>query len=97
MPGGQRYSEAHHIRPLGDLHRGNDVKENIVILCPNHHAEFDYVATTIEPETLKIISYMLEKNQGTVIKLHKKHTLGIDDLRYSYMNIFSKKLKDNYV
>ena len=36
------YSEAHHIRPLGSNHKGPDIKENLVVLCPNHHAEFDY-------------------------------------------------------
>jgi len=36
------YSEAHHIRPLGDPHSGPDVGGNIIVLCPNHHAMCDY-------------------------------------------------------
>jgi hypothetical protein len=39
---GLRYSEAHHIRPLGDPHNGPDVIDNILCVCPNHHAELDY-------------------------------------------------------
>jgi hypothetical protein len=38
------YSEAHHIQPLGGVHKGPDVKENILCVCPNHHAELDYGA-----------------------------------------------------
>ncbi len=42
LPNDQTYSEAHHIRPLGEPHNGPDVEENILILCPNHHAMYDY-------------------------------------------------------
>lgn len=41
---GTRYAEAHHIRPLGEPHRGPDILGNLVCLCPNHHAELDYGA-----------------------------------------------------
>jgi hypothetical protein len=45
---GKTYSEAHHIRPLGNPHRGPDVAENILVLCPNHHVLFDYGALRVE-------------------------------------------------
>lgn len=35
------YCEVHHIRPLGQPHNGEDEKENMIVLCPNHHAMFD--------------------------------------------------------
>lgn len=35
------YSEAAHIKPLGSPHNGPDTKENMLILCPNHHIQFD--------------------------------------------------------
>ncbi|MFB5676927.1 HNH endonuclease [Paenibacillus terreus] len=38
------YSEAHHIKPLGVPHSGPDIAENIIILCPNHHALLDFGA-----------------------------------------------------
>ena len=41
---GRPYSEGHHLRPLGGDHKGLDKKNNIVILCPNCHVEFDYKA-----------------------------------------------------
>jgi hypothetical protein len=41
--GGERYyCEAHHLRPLGREHCGPADPSNVVVLCPNHHAEFDF-------------------------------------------------------
>ena len=44
MPLGKRYAEAHHIKPLGRPHNGPDKIENMICLCPNHHALLDYGA-----------------------------------------------------
>jgi hypothetical protein len=35
------YSEAAHIRPLGKPHNGPDRISNMLVLCPNHHLQFD--------------------------------------------------------
>lgn len=40
----KKYSEAHHIKPLGGIHQGPDTKENIIVLCPSHHVQCDYGA-----------------------------------------------------
>lgn len=53
LPGEGRYSEAHHIRPLGGVHRGPDHISNIICVCPNHHAELDYFARSLELESLR--------------------------------------------
>lgn len=50
---GNRYAEAHHIKPLGLLHRGPDIIENILCLCPNHHAELDYGVSTLSLGSLR--------------------------------------------
>jgi hypothetical protein len=42
------YSEAHHIIPLGRDHNGPDITENIIVLCPNHHALCDYGAIRLD-------------------------------------------------
>ena len=42
LPSGDRYAEAHHIKPLGQPHNGPDIAENIIVLCPNHHVMLDY-------------------------------------------------------
>jgi len=35
------YAEAAHIKPLGKPHNGPDVTSNMLVLCPNHHLQFD--------------------------------------------------------
>jgi ferredoxin len=35
------YAEVHHLRPLGGGHKGLDNRENMLVLCPTHHAMFD--------------------------------------------------------
>jgi predicted restriction endonuclease len=42
LPDGTNYAEAHHIKPLGMKHKGPDVRQNIICVCPNHHVELDY-------------------------------------------------------
>jgi predicted restriction endonuclease len=48
LPNGTRYSEAHHVRPLGRPHHGPDVAGNILVLCPNHHVMLDYGVIALE-------------------------------------------------
>jgi 5-methylcytosine-specific restriction protein A len=47
------YAEAHHIKPLGNGHNGADVVENIICVCPNHHALLDLGAIQIEQSELR--------------------------------------------
>jgi len=49
----KRYSEAHHIKPLGASHNGPDIAENILVLCPNHHAMCDYAAINLKIDELR--------------------------------------------
>ncbi len=35
------YVQAAHIRPLGRPHNGPDIPENMIVLCPNCHIQFD--------------------------------------------------------
>ncbi|MFA5796388.1 MAG: HNH endonuclease [Candidatus Shapirobacteria bacterium] len=64
------YSEAHHIKPLG-RHKGPDSADNIIILCPNHHVEFDYGVIAINPNTLEIA----HKNNKDTLSLGSNATL----------------------
>lgn len=36
------FVEAHHIKHIGGDHNGPDTEENIILVCPNHHAVFHY-------------------------------------------------------
>jgi predicted restriction endonuclease len=51
---GSYYAEAHHIRPLGKPHCGPDCLENLIVLCPNHHAMCDYGAIKLVIDDLRI-------------------------------------------
>ncbi len=49
---GKWYAESHHLKPLGKPHDGPDVEQNIICVCPNHHALLDYGAITIDKSRL---------------------------------------------
>jgi 5-methylcytosine-specific restriction endonuclease McrA len=75
LENGERYSEAHHIRPLGRGHDGPDIRENMLVLCPNHHAVFDLGAARFEsPTSVRI---------GTeVVELTLRHDVAASSLKY---------------
>lgn len=54
---GSYYIEAAHIKAKKD--RGNETKENILILCPNHHKEFDFGTRKILKHTINSIKFKL--------------------------------------
>src|SRR3989344_3366446 len=54
LPNSSYFAEGHHLIPLGGEFNGPDIKENIIIVCPFHHAEFDYGSIAINPENGKI-------------------------------------------
>jgi 5-methylcytosine-specific restriction protein A len=56
------YAEAHHLQPLGGEHKGPDVKDNILCVCPNHHALFDYFAISLDPAKLLLNKHDLRKS-----------------------------------
>lgn len=76
------YSETHHIRPLGGIHRGLDHAGNMLVLCPNHHAMFDFgVARFISETSVHIGSrhYPLttrHKLYEKCIRYHNKRIFG---------------------
>ena len=83
------YSEAHHIKPLGK-HKGPDTSDNIIILCPNHHVEFDYGVIAINPQDLTIIHKDSQnKFFDKRINLHPSHKLSKEFLEYHLKQIFN--------
>jgi hypothetical protein len=56
---GQFYAEAHHLKPLGGEHKGPDVRGNLMCLCPNHHALFDYFSIPLDRARLKLNRHKL--------------------------------------
>ncbi|MDX6609704.1 MAG: hypothetical protein QOF85_1629 [Solirubrobacterales bacterium] len=45
---GKTYSEVAHLRAIAGREANLDVKDNLVVLCPNHHKMLDYGAIEIE-------------------------------------------------
>jgi len=81
---GRYFCEAHHLRPLGGIHQGKDTEGNVIILCPNHHAEFDFFLFAILDITrgrakLEHMYRDLATNERT-IKI--KHSLDKDSVDY---------------
>ena len=54
---GSYYIEAAHIKAKKE--EGNEAPNNILILCPNHHKEFDYGKLVIEKHTKKKVVFNL--------------------------------------
>jgi hypothetical protein len=90
-PDGSLYAEAHHIRPLGDPHHGSDVCNNMIVLCPNHHAEFDYGIIAIDPNNNTVIHIdASDPYHGKNVFFTSRHRLKRENLEYHLYNIFSK-------
>ncbi len=53
---GSHYAEGHHVQPLGEPHNGPDILENIVCLCPNHHAACDLGAIRLDAAELRKVA-----------------------------------------
>lgn len=89
LPNGKRYAEGHHLQPLGGSHDGLDIAENLLILCPFHHTEFDYGAIAIHPESLKIKHIDQNNIHNGTDPAYYRSDLGKGFLEYHYKNIFS--------
>lgn len=83
------YSEGHHLRPLGGQHKGPDIAGNMIIVCPNHHVEFDYGAIAIDPDTFDIID--LNGHQIGTLTLANGHNLQRRYVEYHFAYVYKKK------
>lgn len=52
LPEGRRYSEGHHVRPLGSEHEGSDTLDNLLCVCPNCHIKLDYGCIKLQENNL---------------------------------------------
>lgn len=71
------YAECHHIRPLGGVHQGEDIVENVLCVCPNHHALLDYGAIRIDFSTLRS---------------HPNHLIDPESIDYHNNNLFNAQI-----
>lgn len=79
---GEPYAEAHHVRPLGEPHGGPDTPDNILVVCPNHHADLDYGRVRVDPETLRVGHDYETEVDGVELTVEEAHDLDEEFLRY---------------
>lgn len=73
------YSEAHHVWPLGE--GGLDDFDNMLVLCPNHHVEFDYAVVRFDlKNSEKIVDYL--GNLIGILHYQKGHSLSRSNIEY---------------
>lgn len=76
------YAEGHHLKPLGRPHEGPDAKANLLVLCPNHHADFDYGMVSVDPSTLKVAHAYEHRVSGSTLTVVSDHPLEHEYLAY---------------
>ena len=86
-------SEAHHIQPYNKTYRGDDNYQNMIVVCPNCHSQFDDSYYAIHPKTLVVHCIFEEED-----KLHFKklsiidgHILGKRYLEFAWKQFEEKK------
>lgn len=79
---GTGYSEVHHLNPLGSPHNGPDDVSNMLVLCPNHHADFDNGVVRVALDDLSIEHPYDSKVDGTHLSVESEHKLSYDSLQY---------------
>jgi 5-methylcytosine-specific restriction protein A len=62
---GSNYIEAAHIKPKHQ--KGGETPDNIILLCPNHHKEFDFGSLEIVSQTVSKIAFRLNGNAHEVV------------------------------
>lgn len=94
MGKGVKYSEVHHIHPIGKEHNGVDNKYNMIVLCPNHHKMFDLGILAINPIDCESIIHIDKNNIFNNKKIEFKHLLAETNIRYHYEHIFLKLIHE---
>ncbi|MFC7233406.1 HNH endonuclease [Saliphagus sp. GCM10025308] len=79
-PDGTGYSEVHHLRPL--FEDGADTLENMLVLCPNHHADLDNGAVRIEPDTKTVRHPYDPGADGRALTVLEGDAISEDAIRY---------------
>ena len=85
-----------HIQPLGLIHEGPDVIENLLVLCPNHHELFDRYGFYID-ENFKIqnLKQQLINNEKRKLRINKKHKINPKFSKYHREKYFEITLKSS--
>lgn len=88
LPEGRYYCEGHHLKPLGSEYQGPDTRDNILILCPFHHAEFDYGTIAIDPNSKKILHADPSNEFHNKTLNYERNDVNVEFLKFHFKNIF---------
>ncbi len=81
---GKGYAETHHIKPLGC--EGPDTDTNMLVLCPNHHVQFDYGELAISPVDYESVI----DSVGHAIAILRPPLPKKEYIEYHYNNIYKR-------
>jgi 5-methylcytosine-specific restriction endonuclease McrA len=76
------YAQVHHLTPLGEPHNGPDIPENMLVVCPNHHEDFEHGMVAVEPETREITHEYELSLSGRTLRTVEGHDVGTRFLEY---------------
>ena len=82
LENGKFYSEVHHLRPIGN-ELGNDDFDNMIVVCPNHHKNFDWSILRLDLEGKNVIN--LEGKKISELSIKKEHKLSESNLKYQFL------------
>ena len=83
----ENYSDVHHVWPIGD--KGDDDYDNMLVLCPNHHAMFDLALIQFD-ELRK--GHLVHVNGKEIGKLYFKKDHRIHQKNIEHNNMRVKKV-----
>ncbi len=83
----RQYAETHHVKPRNG-HKGEDYWDNMIVLCPNHHVEFDNGVVCIDSKTLRFKHKFEREIDGREIHLEGEHRLRKEYLEYAKTNFY---------
>lgn len=90
LPTGAKYAEGHHIKPLGGISQGPDTADNLIVLCPSHHTEFDFGSIAINPKTSLVVHIDESNGFHNQPLAYQRQDLNLDFLKYHYEERFNK-------
>ncbi len=83
------YSEIHHVWPMAD--NGDDDFDNMLVLCPNHHTEFDFRIIRFNPKNPDKIEDLKGNHLGTIF-FKDKHNLDTKNIKFH-----NSKIKEDFI
>lgn len=76
------YAEVHFLMPRRDPHDGPASAANALVVCPNHRADLEHGAVTIDPQSLTVAHGYESAVDGRTLRTVEGHDVGAQYLAY---------------